>query len=835
MLALENGALPTEYRLALDFTQKQCQRFAGRAEIRLHAVRECTQFALHGSGLDVSMATLDLGLGGGGGGAQQLAVESDGGAGVLVFRLPEGPGAPVFAEGAAAWLTVVYTGVVHSDGTYGVFSGGPDCLATHAQPRWARTIYPCIDEPSVKCSYTLQLLVPPKHTAVSVSPGASSSPGEWLFERTKLLPTSLFAFSFGAYEKIMTTAVLQDDVKCPITVYGPRGAAVARAAFALDTMQKFLPQLEQFFQCKYPNKKCDLLLVPALEDKVMENSSMITAEASVVLLSSTQLASPEVQFQMQQLLVHEMVHQWVGCHVTFNSWDHLWFDEAFATWVANDVVSESQYWLGEHYTGVELRGTMLQEYTAAGSVASLSRSRAGDDRLHTSQLFEPFCYQKGINILRMLQRVLVDGGHWGLFQESMKQWFKDCHKGSVAPMDLWKISSDCLKTQNLPNFIYSWTHSQGFPLVTVTDTAGTIHIEQHVYPPLKHKNSEDVPYHVPLFGPAGQIAGQVLMTDRSLDVNRDQFAWLNDTAQGYYMVSYEDPAFYNTFVSMLQSGGMSDEQMAHIVRDIRQLATDGVAKQVHFDGIVTVLQSNKELPLTLPLALDTLLLAPLTDNVQELALKLTQGAPPAQTRAQLLVLCRNDKGTAAKCQELYANLFGGSRNHRTPLRELSGVLAVVVANMKTPNPWKKLAALATTTGATAVLPHIELPPGIAQTEAVHAVENATLASMGYVQHPDLVRKLLNYCSEHIDSRGIHVPLQTMARQSPAGSGAQSLWDWFNGNYAMWIKRHAGWSPETPQLLSILDTVIAARATANGDLPNAPDHWPAQWTARLIAV
>jgi aminopeptidase N len=156
------------------------------------------------------------------------------------------------------------------------------------------------------------------------------------------------------------------------------------------------------------------------------------------------------------LITHEMGHQWFGDKVTCGSWQDIWLNEGFATWLADMFYPEK---------------TDIVTYKSnVASDLSYIVSQAGgsvwvNDTTNSSRIFDSrLTYAKGAFLLRMLRFTLGDS----LFFKGINQYLADpkLAYGFARTADLQRNLQN-VSGQSLNYFFNQWFYGEGYPTFTV--------------------------------------------------------------------------------------------------------------------------------------------------------------------------------------------------------------------------------------------------------------------------------------------------------------------------------------------------------------------------------
>ena len=136
--------------------------------------------------------------------------------------------------------------------------------------------FPCWDEPGLKATFSLTLIVPAHLTAISNMPEesithiAGKNGGQMLkkvvFQKSPRMSTYLLAWAIGEFDCV--SGITEKGVT--LRVFSPPGRA-EQGMFALDVGKKALDFFNDFFQVPYPLPKMDMICITEFAMGAMEN------------------------------------------------------------------------------------------------------------------------------------------------------------------------------------------------------------------------------------------------------------------------------------------------------------------------------------------------------------------------------------------------------------------------------------------------------------------------------------------------------------------------------------------------------------------------------------
>jgi aminopeptidase N len=159
----------------------------------------------------------------------------------------------------------------------------------------------------------------------------------------------------------------------------------------------------------------------------------------------------------ENLMAHEIAHQWFGNSVTENDWHHIWLSEGFATYLTA-VYQEETY-------GKEKFDEVMKSARDQVLGYSLASPKPVVDTTVTDlmKLLNPNSYQKGAWILHMLRRELGDD----LFWKGMRLYYESFRNKNALTNDL-QIIMERVSKKDLGKYFNQWLFVAGQPDLKIT-------------------------------------------------------------------------------------------------------------------------------------------------------------------------------------------------------------------------------------------------------------------------------------------------------------------------------------------------------------------------------
>lgn len=321
---------------------------------------------------------------------------------------------------------------------------------------YARQCFPCFDQPDMKATFDLSLIIDKKLSAISNMPVIyeefSKKHKLIKFEKTPLMSTYLLYIGVGEFEYLHDT--YKNKVKLRIVTTKGKSK---QGKFALDLTKKFLEYFEKYSEVPYPLPKLDLLAIPDFGAGAMENWGAITFR-EILLLFDEKKTSIRVKKRIAEVIAHELWHQWSGNLVTMRWWDDLWLNESFATYMAFKALDHyfPEWKMWEDFVEGETSEALVADTLKTTHPIAVKVSTPNE----VEEIFDKISYGKGGSVLRMIDSFIGEEN----FRKGVSNYLKSFKYGNAEAKDLWNSLS---KTSNYPikEVLESWINQKGYPLL----------------------------------------------------------------------------------------------------------------------------------------------------------------------------------------------------------------------------------------------------------------------------------------------------------------------------------------------------------------------------------
>jgi len=326
----------------------------------------------------------------------------------------------------------------------------PRQVWTQCQDEDARHIFPCIDKPHIKQTTELRVQAPAGWTCLSngelTSDAKAQKKGIFHFRLDEPHPSYLFTLVAGEF------ASIEEEVDgIPLAYLVPRGReADGRRTFARtpDMIRHFGEKLG----VRYPWRRYSQVVVSDFIFGGMENTTATTMYEHILLDDRATL-----DITSDDLIAHELAHQWFGDLVTCRDWSHAWLNEGFATFMEH---VDREHHLGrdeyEHSVQVDLESYISE---ARGRYR---RPIVCQDYEAPIDIFDRHLYEKGGLVLHLLRRELGDEVFW----RGVGTYLNRHARGVVETRDLARALED-VSGRSLERFFEQWVYRPGHPEVEV--------------------------------------------------------------------------------------------------------------------------------------------------------------------------------------------------------------------------------------------------------------------------------------------------------------------------------------------------------------------------------
>ncbi|HEY1975765.1 MAG TPA: M1 family metallopeptidase [Candidatus Baltobacteraceae bacterium] len=333
--------------------------------------------------------------------------------------------------------------------------------ATAFEPSQARASFPCFDEPQFRARFTLHVKAPAAATVISNMPETRVTPDSdgmsvHDFQPTPPMPTYLVTYDIGKF----THADGEVDGK-PVRIFAAPGREAQERAVLSDT-EAIVPFYTKFFSTPYPLPKLDVVVVKGGFDSALEGWGAINVYDENEVFGD--------QLGREELLAHEIAHQWVGDLVDMAWWRDTFVAEGLAEFAERQAVAHVFSGVTSWIDDDSDVGAILNRPIKPGTKPLIGARIATDLNDDDFQAFDLATYDKGAAIVRQWQRLVGDEA----FARAIAGYLRAHAYGSATFEQFWSAFPE----PNARAYASAWFEHPGYPIVTLDASCigGTSHV-----------------------------------------------------------------------------------------------------------------------------------------------------------------------------------------------------------------------------------------------------------------------------------------------------------------------------------------------------------------------
>jgi len=262
-------------------------------------------------------------------------------------------------------------------------------LFSQGESIWSRTWIPCQDSPSVRFTYSAKVTVPKELIALmsAVNPQKKNNTGIYTFEQDKAIPSYLMAIAVGNLEF--------KSIDDRTGVYA-EPSLINKGAHEFAELGHMVNAAEKLYGPYRWGRYDVLVLPPSFPYGGMENPNLTFLTPGVIAGDKS----------LTSLLAHELGHSWSGNLVTNATWDDIWLNEGFTTYVEHRI-GEAIFGVNEaKMKDVLSRKVLTDNIAEYGNTNPDTRLKVATKGRNPDDGLSDIPYEKGYAFLQVIEQAV---------------------------------------------------------------------------------------------------------------------------------------------------------------------------------------------------------------------------------------------------------------------------------------------------------------------------------------------------------------------------------------------------------------------------------------------
>ncbi|XP_066598523.1 endoplasmic reticulum aminopeptidase 2-like isoform X2 [Prorops nasuta] len=437
---------------------------------------------------------------------------------------------------------------------------------THFEPTYARTAFPCFDEPQFKAKFKVSIFRDRFHIALCNMPVVNTEDAGFYmgtgllrddFQESVEMSTYLVAFVVCDFKRI--SALTKQNIT--VSVYAPE-AMLPLARYAVDTAARTMDYFESFFGVEYPLPKQDLIAIPDFASGAMENWGLITYRETSILYDPAETSTSAHEW-VAVVVAHELAHQWFGNLVTMKWWNDLWLNEGAASFFEYKGVNHiSPEWsMMDQFILYKTQPALDLDVLASSHPISVPVK----DATEIEAIFDTISYNKGASILYMLEGFLGED----IFRRGLNDYLESHAFANADTNDFWAVfTKHSNQTFDVKAIMDTWTQQMGYPVIVISRENNVVTASQKRLLIAPSTNDSELllpksPFNYKWYVPLSYFTDKepdvihnvwMNLTDVSFEVASEvEYVKCNVNQSGFYRVTYSEEMWTSIITTLLNN------------------------------------------------------------------------------------------------------------------------------------------------------------------------------------------------------------------------------------------------------------------------------------------